>query len=62
MIHSAGVAEWGLKDIADLEKAAHEHALTLSEKVAMPANYFGLSSSGPEHPIPLRKRQRGEYL
>jgi hypothetical protein len=42
MIHAAGVAEWGLKDIADLEKAAHNHALTLSEKINMPANNFGL--------------------
>ena len=42
MIHSAGVPEWGLKDIADLEKAAHNHALTLSEKIDMPANNFGL--------------------
>lgn len=42
MIHSAGVAEWGLKDIGDLEKAAHDHALALSEKILMPANNFGL--------------------
>jgi hypothetical protein len=42
MIHSAGVVEWGLKDIADLEKAAHAHALMLSEKIDMPANNFGL--------------------
>lgn len=42
MIHSAGVPEWGLKDIADLDKAAEEHALKLSEKIDMPANNFGL--------------------
>jgi hypothetical protein len=42
MIHSAKVEEWGLKDIADLEKAAQNHALILSEKVEMPANNFGL--------------------
>lgn len=42
MIHSAGVSEWGLKDIADLDKAAHHHALRLSEKIHMPANNFGL--------------------
>lgn len=42
MIHSAGVPEWGLKDIADLERAAHGHALMLSEKISMPANNFGL--------------------
>jgi cyclopropane fatty-acyl-phospholipid synthase-like methyltransferase len=42
MIHTAKVEEWGLKDIADLEKAAHHHAMTLSEKISMPANNFGL--------------------
>jgi cyclopropane fatty-acyl-phospholipid synthase-like methyltransferase len=42
MIHAAGVSEWGLKDIADLEKAARDHALTLTEKIGMPANNFGL--------------------
>lgn len=42
MIHTAKVEEWGLKDIADLEKAAHHHAMKLSEKINMPANNFGL--------------------
>ncbi len=42
MIQSAGVSEWGLKDIADLEKAARANALGLSEKINMPANNFGL--------------------
>jgi hypothetical protein len=42
IVQSAKVEEWGLKDIADLEKAAHAHALKLSEKVDMPANNFGL--------------------
>lgn len=42
LVQSAKVEEWGLKDIADLEKAAHAHALKLSEKVDMPANNFGL--------------------
>ena len=42
MIHTAKVEEWGLKDIADLEKAAHHHAMQLVEKVNMPANNFGL--------------------
>jgi len=41
-IQSAGVSEWGLKDIADLEKAARTYALGLSEKINMPANNFGL--------------------
>lgn len=42
LVQSAKVEEWGLKDIADLEKAAHAHALKLSEKIDMPANNFGL--------------------
>lgn len=42
IVQSAKVEEWGLKDIADLEKAAHAHALKLSEKIDMPANNFGL--------------------
>lgn len=42
MVRSARVEEWGLKDIADLEKAAHHHAMKLSEKINMPANNFGL--------------------
>src|SRR5690606_20990595 len=33
MIQSAGVSEWGLKDIGDLEKAARANALGLSEKI-----------------------------
>lgn len=45
MIRSAQVAEWGLKDIADLEQAAHRHALKLSNKINMPANNFGLMFS-----------------
>jgi hypothetical protein len=42
VVRSAKVEEWGLKDIADLEAAAHHHALKLSEKIDMPANNFGL--------------------
>jgi hypothetical protein len=45
MIKSAKVEEWGLKDIADLEHAAHRHALKLSNKINMPANNFGLMFS-----------------
>jgi len=41
-LRSARVEEWGLKDIADLEKAAQHHAMMLSEKLMMPANNFGL--------------------
>jgi hypothetical protein len=42
LVRSAKVEEWGLKDIADLESAAHHHAMKLSEKIEMPANNFGL--------------------
>ncbi|GAB6048992.1 DUF938 domain-containing protein [Methyloparacoccus murrellii] len=42
MVQSAGVDEWGLKDIADLETAARNHALKLTEKLLMPANNYGL--------------------
>ncbi len=41
-LNSTGVSEWGLKDIADLEKAADKHGLELSEKIDMPANNFSL--------------------
>lgn len=39
---SAGVDEWGLKDIADLQAAAERHGMELSEKINMPANNFSL--------------------
>lgn len=39
---SAGVPEWGLKDIADLDAAAGRHGLALERKIAMPANNFCL--------------------
>jgi hypothetical protein len=41
-LSSVGVAEWGLKDIADLRKAAEKHGLELKEKIDMPANNFSL--------------------
>ncbi|MGJ0428511.1 DUF938 domain-containing protein [Methylobacter sp.] len=41
-LSSAGVSEWGLKDIADLKKAAEKHGLELKEKIDMPANNFSL--------------------
>lgn len=41
-LSSAGVLEWGLKDIADLEKAAASHGLELKEKIEMPSNNFSL--------------------
>lgn len=37
-----GVSEWGLKDIADLKKAADKHGMELKEKIDMPANNFSL--------------------
>lgn len=39
---SAGVPEWGLKDIADLKRSAANHGLELKEAVNMPSNNFTL--------------------
>lgn len=41
-LSSAGVSEWGLKDIADLKAAAEKHGLELKEQIDMPANNFSL--------------------
>jgi hypothetical protein len=41
-LSSAGVSEWGLKDVADLKKAAAKHGLELKEQINMPANNFSL--------------------
>lgn len=41
-LSSAGVSEWGLKDVADLKKAAENHGLELKEQIDMPANNFSL--------------------
>lgn len=41
-LSSAGVSEWGLKDVADLKKAAETHGLELKEQIDMPANNFSL--------------------
>ncbi|SFQ13275.1 Protein of unknown function [Nitrosomonas cryotolerans] len=41
-LSSVGVSEWGLKDIADLKKAATDHGLELKEKIDMPSNNFSL--------------------
>jgi AraC-like DNA-binding protein len=41
-LSSAGVSEWGLKDIADLKKAAEKHGLELKERIDMPSNNFSL--------------------
>lgn len=39
-ILAAGVAEWGLKDIRDLEKAAAPFGLKLGRRLDLPANNF----------------------
>lgn len=41
-LRSVGVDEWGLKDIADLKKAAADHGLELKEQIEMPSNNFSL--------------------
>lgn len=41
-ILAAGVAEWGLKDVRDLEAAANRHGLALTRRIDMPANNFTL--------------------
>ncbi len=41
-LSSAGVSEWGLKDVGDLKIAAAKHGLELKEKIDMPANNFTL--------------------
>ncbi|QLE56196.1 DUF938 domain-containing protein [Nostoc sp. TCL26-01] len=39
-LRSYGVPEWGLKDIADISKAANNYGLALKETVDLPANNF----------------------
>jgi hypothetical protein len=39
-VRSAGVAEWGLKDVADLRQAAAAHGMKLRDQIDMPANNF----------------------
>lgn len=39
-ILAAGVNEWGLKDVRDLEKAAAPYGLYLAERLDLPANNF----------------------
>lgn len=41
-LSSAGVSEWGLKDVSDLKKAAAKHGMELKEQIDMPANNFSL--------------------
>lgn len=46
-ILAAKVAEWGLKDVRDLEKAASKHGLVLKRQIDMPANNFVLIFGKP---------------
>jgi SAM-dependent methyltransferase len=46
-ILAAKVAEWGLKDVRDLEKAANAHSIHLKQQIAMPANNFILVFGKP---------------
>ncbi|MFG1477982.1 DUF938 domain-containing protein [Xanthobacter sp. V4C-4] len=39
-ILAAGVAEWGLKDVRDLEAAAKPHGIALKRRIDLPANNF----------------------
>ncbi|SEQ96570.1 Protein of unknown function [Nitrosomonas sp. Nm51] len=41
-LSSADVSEWGLKDTADLKKAAADHGMELKETIDMPSNNFSL--------------------
>lgn len=41
-LSSYGVSEWGLKDVADLKKAAGKYGLELKEQIDMPTNNFSL--------------------
>ncbi|MGR9072303.1 MAG: DUF938 domain-containing protein [Gammaproteobacteria bacterium] len=41
-LSSYGVSEWGLKDVADLKKAAAKYGLELKKQIDMPANNFSL--------------------
>ena len=41
-LRSTGVEEWGLKDVADIQKAAANHGLELKESIDMPVNNYTL--------------------
>ncbi len=41
-LSSAGVSEWGLKDVADLKIAAEKQGMELTEQINMPVNNFSL--------------------
>ncbi|MEC4749842.1 DUF938 domain-containing protein [Methylomicrobium sp. Wu6] len=42
LLSSAGVAEWELKEVADLKNTAAKYNMALKEQITMPANNFSL--------------------
>jgi Protein of unknown function (DUF938) len=46
-LREANAAEWGLKDIRDIEKAANKHGIILTQQLALPANNFMLVFGRP---------------
>jgi len=46
-LQGAAVAEWGLKDMEDLHKAAEAHGLIQAEVIDMPTNNFMLVYKKP---------------
>lgn len=41
-LRAANALEWGLRDVRDVEKAARDHGLVLTQQLALPANNFML--------------------
>ena len=41
-LRASNALEWGLKDVRDVEKAARNHGLVLTQQLALPANNFML--------------------
>jgi hypothetical protein len=39
-LNSAGISEWGLKDVSDIARAAEANGLKLEEEFSMPVNNF----------------------
>ena len=46
-LRAANAPEWGLKDVRDVEKAANEHGIVLTQQLALPANNFMLVFGRP---------------
>ena len=46
-LRAANALEWGLKDVRDVEKAANNHGLVLTQQLALPANNFMLIFGRP---------------